>query len=97
MDTSVALNSCTVGGRVGMLGPVPWIPAWRAESLEWRSAGACLSLFKMFKIFVQNLHLMPQIQIDFMDATIYGSHTVKNLGVVFHQNIAFLAHVDDVV
>ena len=46
---------------------------------------------------VQNLRLMPQMQIDFMGATISGSRTVKNLGVVFDQNMTFSAHVDDVV
>ena len=45
----------------------------------------------------QNLRTMPRIQIEFMGTTILGSHSVKNLGVVFDQNLTFSAHVDDVV
>ena len=40
---------------------------------------------------------MPDIQVEFMGATVTGSPSVKNLGVVFHQNMTFSAHVDDVV
>ena len=45
----------------------------------------------------QNLRTMPHIQLEFMGTTILSSRSVKNLGVVFDQNITFLAHVDDVV
>ena len=45
----------------------------------------------------QSLSMMPQIQVEFMGATILGSRTVKNLGVVFDQNMTFSAHVDDFV
>ena len=45
----------------------------------------------------QNLCKLPPISIKFMDATVLGSPTVRNLGVVFDQNMTFAAHVDDVV
>ena len=45
----------------------------------------------------QNLRTMPHIQLEFMGTTILSSRSVKNVGVVFDQNITFLAHVDDVV
>ena len=45
----------------------------------------------------QNLRLMPPAQVEFLGSTITGSQTVKNLGVVFDQNMTFSAHVDNVV
>ena len=45
----------------------------------------------------QNLKQLPSISITFMGATIRGSSTVRNLGVVFDQCMTFTAHTDDVV
>ena len=40
---------------------------------------------------------MPEIQVEFMGATITESSTVKNLGVIFDRSMTFSAHVSDVV
>ena len=45
----------------------------------------------------QNLRQLPAISIKFMNATVSGSPTVRNLGVVFDQCMTFTAHTDDVV
>ena len=45
----------------------------------------------------QNLRQIPAINIKFMNATVSGSPTVRNLGVVFDQCMTFAAHTDDVV
>ena len=45
----------------------------------------------------QNLRHLPTVSIKFMGATVSGSSTVRNLGVVFDQSMTFAAHVDDVV
>ena len=45
----------------------------------------------------QNLKQLPTISIEFMGATVPGSPTVRNLGVVFDQSMTFSAHTDDVV
>ena len=45
----------------------------------------------------QNLRQLPAISIKFMGATVSGSPTVRNLGVVFDQCMTFASHTDDVV
>ena len=45
----------------------------------------------------QKLQRLPPISVKFMGATVAGSPTVRNLGVVFDQTMTFSAHVDDVV
>ena len=45
----------------------------------------------------QNLRHLPTISIRFIGATVCGSSTVRNLGVVFDQCMTFAAHTDDVV
>ena len=45
----------------------------------------------------QNLKQLPTVGIKFMGATVSGSPTVRNLGVVLDQTLSFTAHVDDVV
>ena len=42
----------------------------------------------------QNLRQLPTISIKFMGATVSGSLTVRNLGVVFDQCMLFAAHID---
>ena len=44
----------------------------------------------------QNLRHLPPVSIKFMGATVSGSPTVRNLGVIFDQCMTFAAHVDDV-
>ena len=71
-----------------------------ALSLWFRKNGMKVNANKTQLIVLgtcQNLRLMPQIQVEFMGAMVVGSRTVKNLGVVFDQNMTFSAHVDDVV
>ena len=45
----------------------------------------------------QNIQRLPSVSVKFMGATVAGSPTVRNLGVMFVQNVTFLAHLDDVV
>ena len=45
----------------------------------------------------QNLRQLPPVSIQFMGATVTGSPSVRNLGVVFDQHMSFAPHVDDVV
>ena len=45
----------------------------------------------------QNVQRLPAVSINFMGATVVGSPTVRNLGVVFDQKMTFTAHIDDVV
>ena len=45
----------------------------------------------------QNIQRLPPVSVSFMGATVAGSPTVRNLGVVFDQRMTFSAHVDDVV
>ena len=71
-----------------------------ALSLWFRKNGMKVNASKTQLIVLgtcQNLRVMPQIQVEFMGAMVVGSRTVKNLGVVFDQNMTFSAHVDDVV
>ena len=45
----------------------------------------------------QNIQRIPSVTVKFMGATVAGSPTVRNLGVVFDQTMTFSAHIDDVV
>ena len=45
----------------------------------------------------QNIKRLPPVNISFMGATVAGSPTVRNLGIVFDQSLTFSAHIDDVV
>ena len=71
-----------------------------ALSLLFRNNGMKANASKTQLMVVgasQNLRMMPQTKVEFMGTTILGSRTVKNLGVVFDQNMTFSAHVDHVV
>ena len=45
----------------------------------------------------QNIQRLAAVSINFMGATVVGSPTVRNLGVVFDQRMTFAAHIDDLV